>query len=600
MNALEQIKKRPLVQLFFALHSNESTPTVVVDTETGVYEVELPSGTTWLVNSDGSRVALSGCPIPGDLFFLGACFWAVKNRDVVYKSILATLCLVAGQYCLWLYPDSPMWEARDSFVAMFTDWGLFVLWVLVGLLVIAWAMLLVVQVLVEARDRKVEEPTTTELEELENLFFPDMAVLSVSPLESQEQFADRWRQAEADRTLGIWLIVIPYRTNAGTIVKDHGSSDFVVTGFARTFPPYERQDWPESEKTCLTNPMWETWDQYKTYVRRFAAHYCAWRDSAKLKNCADEGLHPNSVLQSAMSRKKRRTARAANVVALLLLSLASFAQAPTKTAEVSAYLKGSANYVPQAGQVVRYKFAEGVVTRRADGRSTLLQLLPQNSSFTDKGSGGGVEFVAIDGRQILPSGLAVSQRQSAATGSTPDPVRPKPLFDEDTSGLRQSSGHHLPDSAEAARMVEDMKRSVRPFFGAAWKTIQPVWRGVMWVFDSLSAFLLCLGGILRYIAQTSRQESRFSRGGKAVFNGGIGRTGQGAAALLLILCWVVIGVMLIQTFLWLVYLDLPLWLMLLIWAPILWSAEKITGRIVPNVNVDPGVGGNSVVKYNND
>ena len=43
--------------------------------------------------------------------------------------------------------------------------------------------------------------------------------------------------------------------------------------------------------------------------------------------------------------------------------------------------------------------------------------------------------------------------------------------------------------------------------------------------------------------------------------------------------------LLIDVFMWLVFLNLPIWTLLLIWFPILWLAEKLTSWIVPNITV---------------
>jgi hypothetical protein len=173
-----------------------------------------------------------------------------------------------------------------------------------------------------------------------------------------------------------------------------------------------------------------------------------------------------------------------------------------------------------------------------------------------------------------------------------DPVRPRPLFDEPTDPTMTTrvqsggSGISLPDSATVAHTLDDAKVTVSGWRGQLWQNAQPVWEFVMWIFNSIIIFLICLGGLCRYIAKTAAAESRVNRKGRVVVGGWIAGAHQNASGILLIITWIIAIFFLIDAFMWLVYLNLPLWILLVIWFPMLWFAERLTGWIVPNLRGD--------------
>lgn len=171
----------------------------------------------------------------------------------------------------------------------------------------------------------------------------------------------------------------------------------------------------------------------------------------------------------------------------------------------------------------------------------------------------------------------------------PDPVRPRPLFPDQTKPGGKSGELSFPDSTDIAQSLEGAKTTVTTWRTRLWQSAQPVWEFVMWIFNSVIVLLICFGGLCRYVAKTAAAESRVNRKGRVVVGRWIVGAHQNASALLLLISWVIAIVFLIDIFMWLVYLDLPIWLLVVIWFPVLWFAEKLTDWIVPNLRGDETV-----------
>ncbi len=176
-----------------------------------------------------------------------------------------------------------------------------------------------------------------------------------------------------------------------------------------------------------------------------------------------------------------------------------------------------------------------------------------------------------------PSAAEAAQRLAI------DPVRPRqnipPRPDSENKGIS------LPDSATMVRNIEEAKEQITSWKGRLWQTIKPAWEFIMWVFSSLIVVLICFAGICRYVAKTAASESLISAYGRVIVGRWIVSAHQNAAAMLLVITWIIAIVLLLDVFMWLVYLDLPIWTLLIIWFPALWVAEKITSWIVPNIPI---------------
>lgn len=184
----------------------------------------------------------------------------------------------------------------------------------------------------------------------------------------------------------------------------------------------------------------------------------------------------------------------------------------------------------------------------------------------------------INARPRRPAESSAPANIAVSSLPTSDPVRPR-------SSEHPGTGIQMPDSSTVAHTLDDAKKEITTWKGRMWQTIQPVWEFVMWAFSSIIVMLICFAGICRYVAKTAANESLINTYGRVIVGRWIVSAHQNAAAMLLIITWVIAIVLLIDVFMWLVYLDLPIWTLLVIWFPVLWLAEKLTSWIVPNIPV---------------
>jgi len=176
-----------------------------------------------------------------------------------------------------------------------------------------------------------------------------------------------------------------------------------------------------------------------------------------------------------------------------------------------------------------------------------------------------------------PSAMVGDEKDNLLTPvSVNDPVRPR---NKDFSDIA------LPDSMALAANITDAKESITTWKGRLWLTVKPIWEFFMWFFNSAVVLLICFGGLCRYVARTAASESRMDSYGRIIVGRWIVSAHQNAAAMLLIVTWMIAIVLLINVFMWLVYLNLSVWLLVVIWFPILWAAEQLTSWIVPNIPV---------------
>lgn len=269
---------------------------------------------------------------------------------------------------------------------------------------------------------------------------------------------------------------------------------------------------------------------------------------------------------------------------------------------------------------VKFIFQKAVLKRQGDGKKNYEQLLFNERYFSNSDNAGrliGIQIVyknktttirpespkdpdevadeapkpatrpKVAERRVESSPKRASQpirtvtsAAAAATALSTDPMRPR-----QNEAPPPSSGISLPDSSTIARNIDQAKEQITGWKGKMWQTVQPAWEFIMWLFSSVIIMLICFGGICRYVAKTAATESLINSYGRIIVGRWIVSAHQNAAALLLIVTWIIAIVLLIDVFMWLVYLNLPIWTLLVIWFPILWVAEKLTSWIVPNITV---------------
>lgn len=113
-----------------------------------------------------------------------------------------------------------------------------------------------------------------------------------------------------------------------------------------------------------------------------------------------------------------------------------------------------------------------------------------------------------------------------------------------------------------------------------------LWDLVMYFFYLLFPAALGALGICRYVAKTAANESLISIKGKTIAGGWIVSAQQNAAGFTLILAWVVVITFLINVFLFILNLKLPIALAAIVWFTVLWFGDRITDWLVPNLKLN--------------
>lgn len=283
---------------------------------------------------------------------------------------------------------------------------------------------------------------------------------------------------------------------------------------------------------------------------------------------------------------------------VLLVSFSIFSQTPS--AQVEEYLGWSRAHDTKPKGKITFRFTDASYPREnGKGEKNWIELLGEVQA-----KGKLLKILQKDGIVLTAAEIAARDKTAAraerktkkSTTTNPtvvaqntttplgyDPVRPRPLFEDTT---QRNSGFSIPDSATVAKNMEQAKQSVTGWRAKLWQSVQPIWEFIMWLFNSIIVFLICLGGLFRYVAKTSANESSINKKGKTITGGWIRDAHQNSSGCLLIVTWIIAIFLLIDAFMWLVYLDLPIWLLIVIWFPLLWFAEKLTGWIVPNLRGD--------------
>jgi hypothetical protein len=155
----------------------------------------------------------------------------------------------------------------------------------------------------------------------------------------------------------------------------------------------------------------------------------------------------------------------------------------------------------------------------------------------------------------------------------------------------QPESYGVPDSAEIVKKIDVAKDDITAWKSKMWASIKPIWAFIMWIFSSIIVLLICFVGLCRYVAATAANESLITTYGRTIVGGWIVQAQQNAAQATLVVTWVIAIVLLIDFFLWMVWLNLPIWSLLVVWFPVLWLAEKITNWMVPNLKMVDGPSG---------
>jgi hypothetical protein len=344
----------------------------------------------------------------------------------------------------------------------------------------------------------------------------------------------------------------------------------------------------------------ETQEDFEKYCYWLSLHLKPWTTIKKYEHA------PNEAHKTAVEILKAEAKAVTVALSFLLFCLPVFGQ--SKARQVDEVLGTRIREIPEAGEKVTFVFREGskdkYYERTGDGKSEYTDLLQKTSGLVKYNDQGG-ELVAImkNGEAIAKAAHVervneVPKQQSPVgpngavylpPNNTSDPIRPystlqapdvanTPVTDEP---MRLS----IPDSITTSAYLEGAKQTIRKQRGELWQMIKPGWEFVMWCFGGVVILLICFGGLCQYVADTAASESLISVYGRVIVGGWIVSVQQNAAAMTLLVCWVIAIVLLINEFLWLVYLDIPIWALLIVWLPSLWAAKKLTKMYVPNLKV---------------
>jgi hypothetical protein len=406
----------------------------------------------------------------------------------------------------------------------------------------------------------------------------DIFIVNERYSESRETMSERFAAAISEYGERHNIICIPFDAHTGIIRYTDGEAQT----FHREEPPQSdannRHKFARKSSRIFGNT--ETWQDYCEYVKEFRA---TWPAVPVLREIERAGSAENAC---DIYAKKLRLGMAC----FALLFAANFATAQ-KSVELRKYLGERCEMPAPAGEVF-FKYEGVIITRKNDAKKplTFSQLLASSPAFTDSDAGK-LQKVYTRTDVFAPQPVApeppAQQPAPAAqqrTGATSyDPVRPRNIDGTTNTAFM------LPDSLQMERNIDGAKETITVWKAKLWEMAKPVWGLVMWVFNSVLVLLICFGGICRYVAKTAANESLMTRYGSVITGRWILPAHENAAVLLLYTMWIIFIILLIDVFLWLVWLNLPLWLLLFIWFPLLWMAEKFTNWAVPNV---PMAGGN--------
>lgn len=362
--------------------------------------------------------------------------------------------------------------------------------------------------------------------------------------ETQSQFEDRINSAVKNRG-SAWIAVIAYQDIYIRV------QDFSPEGFW-THRSDETLHLPQYAESVFVD---ETEQDYHKYLH----DVCPRIRSAFMEKKTKKS---KNALQPLMQQSL-------NVLIFLLLSVSLFSQ--TNTDKVKSALSGN-DFKPTEGEYIHYVFSDGSsVTRPVNKNRTISETFSAGYIGADNIQRGEVVGIDIDRK---PVDIRVT---IPATGTT---SQPQPLFKtrmeapHNETVPQKSFSESLPDSATVANGVNQIIQEGDSIKAKLWKSIQPAWILAMWFFDSIFFILIGGGGVFWYYAKTARQ------------NGNLGYTvlkiQRWASRNVLYVCWIITTVVLINTFLHLIYMDWPIWSVMVVWGFILWIALYLTNKVTPN------------------
>lgn len=405
-------------------------------------------------------------------------------------------------------------------------------------------------------------------------------LLCLLPKEPMDKYANRCKKAESNRAYATWSVLIPPFKSECVIFTGDANTDFFFSRGSEPFADLYPEDVAAIKAADHFN---ETIQQYQKYVDWFAPRYVRWVGAAKLE--ANTGRAQKTILEGI-----ENTARTVVFSLMFLFAFVPDVSAQSKTRQVDEELGTRIREIPKSGDKIAFMFDENgkaqYYHRTGDGKSeytALLQNPPGIGGYNDEG--GQLLWIEKNGEVIC----RVEQVQEVQSNQDNFATRIRPIDQPVNISAEQPAQRaftfEFPDSATTVSSLEQIKDDIRVQGSKAWQSIAPIWDFFMWLFGGILIFLIGIGGFLRYIAKTAANESLVSVYGHVIAGRLIVSIQQNAAAATLIICWIIAAVFLINEFLWIVWLNIPIWAILILWFPSLWVAEKITNWYVPNLKV---------------
>ena len=425
-------------------------------------------------------------------------------------------------------------------------------------------------------------------------------LICLLPGETLASFHEREKAAKAATSYAIWAAIIPPFQNAAAIYTAEEETDFI---FTRGDEPFLNPDAPDYVDRRAWDHSDETYQAYTQYVDFFAPRFVKFAEQKKLVVKQERASRTFFEINAA----KALTA----TVCFLLFCLPVFGQ--SKTQQVDAALmqvSGQINPIPPAGAAVTYEFQTGTKTvyidRKADGKSTYMELLPKSTGIVRYNDAGGeLSLIKVNGEPVIqrnkpklvnvPSKSSEPQPQRIQSpvapngavylppNNTGDPVRPYGTLQApdvaNTPVTDEPLNIHIPTPDEVQTTLDNASREIDYRKTEAWAAIKPIWKWIMGMFFSIVPLFICLGGLFRYYAGTAANESFYGLSGIGIL---IRRVHETASGVTLLICWGIATVLLIDEFMLFVYLGIPLWLMIGTWFPSLFLAKVLTNWAVPN------------------
>lgn len=549
---MKHTESKQKVQFFYELH--RTPPSLLGETPDGTRYRMMLDGSTYFLLGGKIQVPAPGCMWPEKLFAANLAAFVFRNTRPIIVTGFILAALIVLQFFLWQLPGDNLDEMKLNFVSMVSFWVntvLFIGTLLIVIACIAWNF---------GKGWKLKgEDETMELTSGMITIAPDTLVMSESESENPADMADRILAARAGQQEGEWVVVLPFRKDEILVVLNNNPDVSEFEGM-----DFTRAEWGEADMAA-NRPDYkkETWAEYIAYCQKFAQDFREWSAFKK-----PEYIDP---VQALVARLRAQSKHMANVVLLLLCCLPVFAQ---KSAQVSAYL-GEFRYENEKPQgSVKFVFEKGNINRDGDGSKSYKELLPNSSSYTDSNNAGKLIEIRVVGKLV--------DRETKTN------VKPR-FISQPTSEIRPISDY-IPDSLETERSLDQKRVEIDRWKDGMWKQMRPYWKFIMWLFTGL-ILPVCLGvgGILRYIAKTAAGESAVNLHGIPVIGRFMVSAHQYASGALMGIAWVVTGVVLVNSFLWLYWWNFSFWFVVFVWAIELWLAEKLTNWIVPNMRiVSPG------------